>query len=268
MGRVAIAGIGGTAAPSTRSVAGGRRRLARPTRGRARTGLRGKETLHAGQLSERRAHYLLVPRPTDRWPAGRQEGDAAMEGTQGRSRGGSGPGRHRGQARARGWLVALALVGLGASALAPAADPGGDGARRHRPAMTEIDGRRHPERHMNPRAESSVRSPLDSNRTMNAGDEGQVRIEAVSVSATGVLVRLRAEHYARACKPPGHLCDLIAAHVRGRIAPVRLKRVPAMGPALAGEATPDWQDVSVANSADLHAPRRPDWSRGHAASGW
>lgn len=266
MCRVAIASIGGTAPPPTRSVARGRRRPARPTGGRA--GLRGKETLHAGQLSERRAHYLLVPRPTDRRPAGRQEGIAAMEGAQGRSRGGSGPGRRSGKARARGWAMALALVGLGASALVPAAEPGGDGAWRHRPAMTEIDGRRYPERRMNPRPESSARPRLDSSRAMKAGGGGQVRIEAVPVSVAGVLVRLRTEHYARACKPRGHLCDLIAAHVRGRIAPVGLKRVPAMGSTPARETTPDWQDVSVASSADPHAPRRPDWSRGHAASGW
>lgn len=184
-----------------------------------------------------------------------------MEGSQGRSQVDRGPGRQSGKEKARGWVMALALLGLGASALAPAAESGGDGAERYRDAMAELDPRRCPERHMNPRTESSPTTGLDLNGAMNgmdAGDGGQDRIEVVPVSVAGIIFPSRAEHYARACKPRGHLCDLIAAHARMGVARGGLKRVLATGPALSEEATPGWQDTSVASSAELHAPQRPE----------
>ena len=49
---------------------------------------------------------------------------------------------------------------------------------------------------------------------MDAGDEGREGAGVVPVPGMNVLFPLRAEHYARLCKPRGRLCDLIAAHLR------------------------------------------------------
>lgn len=118
--------------------------------------------------------------------------------------------------------MALALAGLGASALAPAtADPGGHGEWRRQSAMLDLDRDRCRECRANPGAEPGARMPLDRDRAANAvdaGEDGCVHIEAAPVSVMSALVPLRGEHYARLCGLRGHLCDLVAAHVRAQTA--------------------------------------------------
>ena len=93
---------------------------------------------------------------------------------------------------------------------------------------------------------------------MDASNGGKGRIEEVPLSVMGVFIPLRAEHYAKACRFRGHLCNLIAAHVGGGVARVGLKRFPATGPGQPEETTSPWQDAAVANSASagLHARQR------------
>ena len=59
------------------------------------------------------------------------------------------------------------------------------------------------------------------------GDAEHLRVEVVPVSAMNVLFPLRAEHYARVCKPHRHLCNLIAQHVGTRIDRAALERTRA-----------------------------------------
>ena len=138
--------------------------------------------------------------------------------------------------------MALALLALGASALAPAtADPGGHGEWRHRSAMLELDRLRCPECRRSSPVGPSARMRFDSDPATNATDAGgedHVRIESIPVSVTSLLFPLRAEHYARPCRLRGHLCDLIAAHVRARTARIGPQRIDAPTPAHPGKPAP------------------------------
>ena len=172
-----------------------------------------------------------------------------MESTQGCSRVDAGPGRHIGKVTARGWVMALALLGLGASALAPAtADPGGNGEWHHRSATLELDRLRCPECRRSSPVGATARMRLDSDPAMNAPDAGgedHQRIEVIPVAATSVLFPLRAEHYARLCRLRGRLCDLVAAHVRARTDRIGPNRGRAPTPAHPGKPAPRRQDATV-----------------------
>ena len=103
--------------------------------------------------------------------------------------------------------MALALAGLGTSALAPAtADPGRHGEWSRQSATLDRD-----------RAASAV----------DAGEDGRVRIEAAPAWVMSALVPLRGAHYSRLCRLRGHLCDLFAAHVRAKTARIGSKEVRA-----------------------------------------
>lgn len=175
-----------------------------------------------------------------------------MESTQGGSRVDAGPGRPFRKVTVRGWIMALALTGLGAGALAPAtAGPGGDGEWRHRSATLELDRLRCPECRRSSAAGPSARMPLDSDRAMNAPDAGgedRLRIEANAVSATSALLSLQAEHYARLCRFRGRLCDLVAAHMLARTA--LIGPIPVHAPTLPHPRTP----VPRRQDAGIQAP--------------
>ena len=172
-----------------------------------------------------------------------------MESTQGCSRVDASPGRHIGKVTVRGWVMALALTGLGAGALAPAtAEPGGYGEWRYRSAALELDRLRCPECRRSSAAGPGARMPLDSNRAMNApdaGGEGHLRIEANTASATSALLSLQAEHYARLCRFRGRLCDLVAAHVLARTALIGPIPVHAPTPSHPRTPVPRRQDAGV-----------------------
>ena len=124
--------------------------------------------------------------------------------------------------------MGLALLGLGAGA--PAQDAGDLAGWNHRSAVPELDQRQCPECFPNSPAGSNARMRLDPDRgRLGAvtGDAEHLRVEVVPVSAMNVLFPLRAEHYARVCKPHRHLCNLIAQHVGTRIDRAALERTRA-----------------------------------------
>ena len=157
-----------------------------------------------------------------------------MERTQGSPRVDTGPDRRVGTRTARGWVMALALLGLGALATA-AEDTDGHGGWRHGSAMPKLVQRQCPECLANSPAGSNARMRFDSAGGMDVAgtvDAEHRRLEIVRISATNAMFALRAEHYARVCKPHRHLCDLIAEHAGMQIVRVRTKRPRATDLAL------------------------------------
>lgn len=193
-----------------------------------------------------------------------------MKGTQGCSRVDSGPDRRIAKGWARGWMAALALAGAGAVSSAPAAEAGHDQAGQHRHAAVELARHRCPERDVISGPESGAQTRLGSDRAphgMDPAQGGQTRTEVVPASMAGILFPSRAAHYTRACKLAAHLCDLIAAHVRGGISRVGLKRVPAPADARPRAAAPRWRDTAIARAADLRTRHEAARIRDDAASG-
>lgn len=158
--------------------------------------------------------------------------------------------------------MALALFGLGAGALAMAAeDSGGQGAWRHGSGILELDQRRNSEFDTTLPAGPNARMQPDSGPAMNrmgTDDKEGVAVDVIPISAMNTLLHLRVGDYGQACKSRRHLCDLIAAHVRtriGRSAPTRPRAAP---PPLPGKATPRLQDATLKSYVVLHAQRRPE----------
>lgn len=160
--------------------------------------------------------------------------------------------------------MALALAGLGASALAPAtADPGGHGEWHHQSATLDLDRNRCRECRRNSGAEPSAPMRLDRDRVANAVDAGEdrrVRIEAAPAWVMSALVPLRGAHYTRLCRLRGHLCDLFAAHVRARTARI--------GPqeARAPESTQPGRPARGEHNAPVKAPPSSLRSSGRSES--
>ena len=141
-----------------------------------------------------------------------------MQSTRANEQTNAGPARRAGKRAARGWIAALALLGLGAGALATAApDAGSPGGSRHALVIAELDRHHCAQCRTNHPSATGARMRPDPHRSVNgvdAGDEGREGADVVPVPGMNVLFPLRAEHYARLCKPRGRLCDLIAAHLR------------------------------------------------------
>ena len=171
--------------------------------------------------------------------------------TQGTTRGkgtDNGTNRHGGKRRVRGWLVAVALVGLGAGAGAlttVAVDAGAHGGWRHGSWMRGHDHTAGPERAI----ERVQRVSAWALGSVDATDEQRERIDAILASAVDDLFALRDEHRA-------HHRDLIAELARPRIDPAGLERIRAAELALVEKASGRLVDATVAIAEVLDPAQR------------
>ena len=184
-----------------------------------------------------------------------------MESTQGSTAVDSGSKWHAARRSRRRWVMALALLGFGAGALAPAVGvAGGDGEWRHGIGMPAPDRRQVSQRHVPPPAGPEARMhPGSELAGGGAGvpEEGNTGMEAVPVPAMHLLHSLRAANYTRQCGSHRRLCALIAAHhARTGIGLVAWKRTEA-APSAASEAdVPGMREAIAANHAATGAQGR------------
>ena len=160
----------------------------------------------------------------------------------------AGSGRHGGKRRARGWIVALALIGLGAvggALTTVAVDADAHGGWRH--------GFRH---HGHHRATdpTQVTEKLQHMSawalgSVDATEDQRARVDAILASAVNDVFPLRAEHEA-------HHRDLIAELARPQIDRAALERVRAAELALAEKATIRLLDATVAIAEVLEPEQR------------
>lgn len=181
----------------------------------------------------------------------------------------SGSKRHAARRSRRRWIMALALIGFGAGALAPVAGlAGGDGEWRHGVGMPEPDQRRSSRFHAQSPAESEARMhPGSCVATGGANGSGERYgdMETAPMPAMHLLYSLRAAHHARECGSHRRLCSLIAAHhARSGVGPVAWTRTDAPQ-AMTSEARATGMQDAVATSyavipAHGRTPRtrRPD----------
>ena len=160
----------------------------------------------------------------------------------------AGPGRHDGRRRTRGWIMGLALLGLGAvggSLATIAVDAGahggwGHGFGHHRHGH-EIDAAHVTERLQH--ASAWVLGKVD------ATDEQQERIETILAGAVDDIFPLRAEHHA-------HRSDLMVELARPEIDRAALERIRTAELALAEQATARLLDAAVAIAEVLDPEQR------------
>ena len=193
-----------------------------------------------------------------------------MESTRGSTAVDSGSSQHAARRSRRRWIMVLALLGIGAGALAPAAGlAGGDGEWRHGIGMPEPDQRQVSQRHVRPPIGPEARmhpGPDPAGGGAGMPEEGNAGMEAIPVPAMHLLHSLRAAHYAGRCESPGHLCALIAAHVRMGIGPAAWKRTGATPSVGSQTKPPGMQDAVAASYAATPVrgrtvrTRRPDES--------
>lgn len=160
----------------------------------------------------------------------------------------AGSGRHGERRRTRGWIVALALIGLGAiggALTTVAVDADAHGGWRH--------GFRHHGHHRaTDPAEVTERLHDMSAKVLgavDATDEQRERIDAILASAVDDVFPLRAEHEA-------HRRDLIAGLVRPHVDRAELERVRVAELALADKATARLLDATVAIAEVLDPEQR------------
>ena len=149
--------------------------------------------------------------------------------------GGSGP-RHAWR-RTRGWLMALALIGLGATGGAlttMAVGAGAHGGWGHGFRMHGHHGQMDPDRVV----ERVQRFSAWTLGSVDATDEQRDRIDAILAAAVNDIFPLRAEHHA-------HTRDLIAELARPQLDRDRLERVRTAELALAEQATARMLDATV-----------------------
>ena len=160
----------------------------------------------------------------------------------------AGPGRHPGRRRARGWIMGLALLGLGAAggALATfAVDAGAHGGWGHgfghhwRGHATDAA-------HVTERLQHASAWALGK---VDATEEQQERIDAILAGAVNDIFPMRAEHQA-------HRRDLIAELARPQIDREGLERVRAAELILAEKATARLLDATVAIAEVLDPEQR------------
>ncbi len=157
----------------------------------------------------------------------------------------AGSGRRDGKRRARGWIAALALLGLGAAGGALttiAVDAGAHGGWGHR---------HHWRGHTTDAAQATERLQHASSWVLgrvDATEEQRERIDAILAAAVEDIFPMRAEHYA-------HRRDLIAELSRPQVDRAGLERVRVAELALAEQATARLLDATVA-IADVLDPEQ------------
>lgn len=160
----------------------------------------------------------------------------------------SGTNRHGGKGRARKWVVAVALVTLGAGggALATiAVDAGAHSGWRHGSWMHGRDHMATPERAV----ERVQRVSAWALGSVDATDEQRERIDAILASAVDDLFPLRDEHRA-------HHRDLIAELARPQVDSAGLERIRAAELALVEKASGRLVDATVAIAEVLDPEQR------------
>ena len=176
-----------------------------------------------------------------------------MESTRGSKAADSGSKPHAARRSRRRWVMVLALLGLGAGALAPAAGvAGGDGAWRHGLGVPEPDQRRVSQHHVRAPTGWEARMYPGSDRAAGGANASEGRyegMEAVSMPAMDLLHSLRAVHYAGRCESHGRLCALIAAHARTGIGLLAWKRTDASQAVTSEAEASGMQDAIVASYA-------------------
>ena len=143
-----------------------------------------------------------------------------MKGTQRDVQANAGCGRRVVKRAAPGWALALVLTGLGAGAIAAGAESGGHGAGRGESGIPVLDQRRCPQCPANSPADTGASmqpGPGRATKGAEPGGDGHLRVTGVPRSAMNALFPLGAARYVHRCKARGHLCDLIAAHLRAGI---------------------------------------------------
>ena len=166
---------------------------------------------------------------------------------------GAGSGRRGDARRARGWIAALVLLGLGAAGGALttiAVDADAHGGWRH--AMGGFrhhgfgHGRAIDPAHVTERLQHASAWALGK---VDASDEQRERIDAILAGAVDDIFPLRAEHRA-------HRRDLIAELARPQLDRVALERIRTAELALAEKATARLLDAVVAASEVLDPEQR------------
>ena len=159
-----------------------------------------------------------------------------------------GTGRQGAKRRARRWVVAAALVALGAAGGAVttvAVSAGAHGGWHHGFRMHEHGYSAGPERAMR-RVQRVSAWALGS---VDATDDQRERIDAILAATVNDLMPLRDEHLA-------HHGDLIAELARPQVDPAGLERVRAAEIALVDKATDRLLDATVAIADVLDAEQR------------
>lgn len=159
-----------------------------------------------------------------------------------------GSGRHGGKRRVRGWVVALALVTLGAAGGALTTivvDAGAHGRWHHGYGMHGRGFAADPERAVERVQHASARV-LGS---VDATDDQRERVDAILASAVNDLFPLRDEHLA-------HHRDLIAELARPEVDFARLERVRAAEIALVDKASARLLDATAAITEVLDPEQR------------
>ena len=166
---------------------------------------------------------------------------------------GAGPGRRGGARRVRGWIAALALLGLGAAGGALttiAVDADAHGGWRH--AMGGFrhhgfgHGRAIDPAHVTERLQHASAWALGS---VDATDEQREHIDAILAKAVDDVFPLRAEHRA-------HRRDLIAELARPQLDRGALERIRTAELALADKATARLLEAVVAAAEVLDPEQR------------
>ena len=190
-----------------------------------------------------------------------------MERKQGVPRVNAGRDRHAGNRRTRGWVMGLALLGLGAGA--PAQDAGDLAGWNHGSAVPELDQRQCPECFANSPAGSNARMRLDPDRGRlgaDTGDAEHLRVEVVPVSAMNVLFPLRAERYADVCKPHRASVRSDCAACRHALRSSRTRADPRNGTGASGIGDASAARVAVATRSRNRQPELPASGRFHHAA--
>ena len=159
-----------------------------------------------------------------------------------------GSSRHGGKRRARGWIVALGLVALGAAGGAfttIAVDVGAHGGWHHGYRMHGRGFAADPQRAIE-RVQHASAWALGS---VEATDEQRERIDAILASVVNDLFPLRDEHLA-------HHRDLVAELARPQVDFARLERVRAAEIALVDKASARLLDATVAITEVLDPEQR------------
>ena len=159
-----------------------------------------------------------------------------------------GPSRHGRRRRARGWIVALGLIALGATGgvfTTLAVDAGAHGGWHHGYRMHGRGFAADPERTI----ERLQRASAWALGSVDATDEQRDRVDAILATVVNDLHPLRDEHF-------DHHRDLIAALARPQVDLDSLESVRAAEVALVDKASARLLDAAVAISEVLDPEQR------------